>query len=87
MVAGAISYLASFVGYAITAARIFAAQLHLLILVCVVGFAASWVLVPTAGLTGAAWAFALAMAVQAIGSWVLLKTKLSNLIAGAGTGG
>ena len=83
MFAGAISYLASFVGYAITAARIFVAQLHLLIAVCVVGVAASWWLVPVAGLTGAAWSFALAMAVQAIGSWALLRAKLSEMTPSA----
>ncbi len=78
MFAGAISYLASLVGYAITAARVFVAQLHLLIAVCVVGVVSSWFLVPMAGLTGAAWSFAAAMAVQGVGSIVLLRGRLAN---------
>jgi len=60
-------------------ARIFVAQLQLLIGVCVVGVVASWLLVPVAGLPGAAWSFGLAMAVQAIGSHALLRTKLRQM--------
>jgi len=79
MFAGGVSYLAMFVGYAITAARIFVAQLHVIMVVCLVGVVSSWLLVPVAGLTGAAWSFALAMGVQAIGFFFLLRSKLAQM--------
>jgi O-antigen/teichoic acid export membrane protein len=72
MTAAAVGYMASFSGYAITAARFFRAQLPLFAVVIAANAAACHWLVPRHGLYGAAWAMAIAAAVQLIGIVTLL---------------
>jgi O-antigen/teichoic acid export membrane protein len=72
MIAAGIGYVASFSGYAVTAARYFRAQLPLFAAVVVVTAAACWWLVPLWGLRGAAAALALSSLTQLIGSGLIL---------------
>ncbi len=72
MVAAGVGYVASFSGYAVTAARFFRAQLPLFAAVAVVTALGCWWLVPRWGLRGAAVALALSALTQLIGSGVIL---------------
>jgi O-antigen/teichoic acid export membrane protein len=72
MVAAGIGYVASFSGYAVTAARYFGAQLPLFVAVVLVTAAGCWWLVPIWGLRGAAVALALSSLTQVIGSGLIL---------------
>ncbi|HEV8001554.1 MAG TPA: oligosaccharide flippase family protein [Planctomycetaceae bacterium] len=72
MVAAGIGYVASFSGYAVTAARFFRAQLPLFVAVALVTAAGCWWLVPIWGLRGAAVALALSSLTQLIGSGLIL---------------
>ena len=87
MVAGAVGYIASVLGYGLTAARRFAIQAPLAALVTGVTATASVLLIPHYGLVGAAWATTAGTATQAIGSGVLLHGVLagSKLQAAAGS--
>lgn len=72
MLAGAASYVASFAGYAITAVRRFKEQLPLFALVVLALWLGCEVLVPRAGLVGAAVATLLASLVQLAGAlWIV----------------
>jgi O-antigen/teichoic acid export membrane protein len=73
MVAGALSYLAITLGYVVTSARSFDAQVPLLSVVAAASGAMSWLLVPAMGLAGAALAIALASCVQIGGQAVILR--------------
>ena len=68
MLAGAISYIASFFGYAITAARYFKAQMPLFMAVAAVSLAGAYLMVPEYGLLGASWALVASATTQLIGS-------------------
>jgi O-antigen/teichoic acid export membrane protein len=70
--ATAISYVASIVGYTLTAAQVFVAQAPLFAGVSAATTAASGLLVPRFGLHGAAWALVIGNAVQLIGATTLL---------------
>jgi O-antigen/teichoic acid export membrane protein len=72
MGAAAIGYVASAVGYAITSARAFDAQLPLFCAVAGICGLAAWVLIPRFGLTGAPMALAAAACVQVGGEMVIL---------------
>jgi O-antigen/teichoic acid export membrane protein len=72
MIAAGIGYVASFSGYAVTAARYFRAQLPLFAVVVVVTAAGCWWLVPRWGLRGAAAALAVSALTQLIGSGLIL---------------
>jgi O-antigen/teichoic acid export membrane protein len=72
MIAAGIGYVASFSGYAVTAARYFRAQLPLFAVVVLVTAAGCWWLVPRWGLRGAAAALALSSLTQLIGSGLIL---------------
>jgi O-antigen/teichoic acid export membrane protein len=78
MVAGAVGYVASVLGYGLTAARRFAIQAPLAALVTGVTATASVLLIPHYGLVGAAWATTAGTATQAIGSGVLLHGVLAG---------
>lgn len=73
MIAAAISYVASFLGYGLTAARQFKVQAPLFAVVTIVTAAASIGLIPGHGLLGAAWATVLAAIAQLVGSGVILS--------------
>jgi O-antigen/teichoic acid export membrane protein len=68
MVTAGAGYVASFSGYAVTAARYYRSQIPLFALVAATNAFACYVFVPWMGLRGAALALGIAMAVQLIGS-------------------
>ncbi len=72
MLAAIVTYLASMLGYVITSARAFDAQLPLFALVAAACAAAAWLLVPRFGLYGAPMALAIAAAVQIAGELLIL---------------
>ncbi|NNF26669.1 MAG: lipopolysaccharide biosynthesis protein [Gemmatimonadetes bacterium] len=78
MAAGAASYCASIFGFAMTAARRFRVQVPLFALVLAVTTAGCWILVPSYGLVGAAWALTAAGLVQMVGSGGVVWWALRN---------
>ena len=74
--AGIFVYLAVLLGYVITSARSFLAQLPLLVLVAATAAVSSWLLVPSMGLTGAAVSVAIAAGVQIGGQLLILFRAL-----------
>jgi O-antigen/teichoic acid export membrane protein len=84
MLAAALGYLAQFVGFAVTAARIFKPQIPLSIIVAVTLTVASYLLVPTRGVAGAIWAILITMAVQLIGYLFVLLVGLRRRAEEAG---
>jgi O-antigen/teichoic acid export membrane protein len=68
MVAAGLGFMASFLGYGMTAARFFRVQAPLFVVVGLVTAAGCFLLVPEYQLLGAAWAMVLAAAVQLLGS-------------------
>ncbi|MQA31284.1 MAG: oligosaccharide flippase family protein [Luteitalea sp.] len=72
MAAAAIGYVASFLGYGLTAARLFKAQPPLFGTVTAVTTVAALILVPRYGLVGAAWAVLLGTVAQSLGSGLIL---------------
>jgi O-antigen/teichoic acid export membrane protein len=79
MAAAAISYLASFLGYAMTAARLFRTQVPLFALVALATAVACHLGVPEQGMRGAAWALMAAAGVQLIGSALVVGFAERNL--------
>jgi O-antigen/teichoic acid export membrane protein len=71
MLAGGIGYVASLLGYAVTAARSFRPQMPLFVIVTAATLAACAVLIPSRGLAGAAMALGISSAVQLGGLGVL----------------
>jgi O-antigen/teichoic acid export membrane protein len=76
MIAAGLGYVASFSGYAVTAARFFRAQLPLFAAVALVTALGCWWLVPRWGLRGAAVALALSALTQLLGSGLILLYAL-----------
>lgn len=76
MGAGAFSYLAIALGYGVTSARVFDAQLPLFALAAAICGGASWLLVPPMGLYGAVVALAIAAIVQIAGQLAILGWAL-----------
>lgn len=72
-VAAGLGFVASFLGYALTASRVIAIQPVLLVATLGVMVALCAVLVPRSGAVGAAWALVWGSAVQVVGSWVALR--------------
>jgi O-antigen/teichoic acid export membrane protein len=79
MVAAGIAYVASFLGYGVTAARYFQIQLPLFALVTAVTGLACLLLVPARGLRGVAVALVISSSVQAACSLVVVVRALRNL--------
>ena len=75
-VGGAIGYLASCAGFAVTAARRFRQQFPLFGVVTLALWLACWWLIPRHGLLGAAWAVLIAAAFQLAGSWLIVLRAL-----------
>ena len=77
MVAGALGYVSSFLGYGLTAARILKPQVGLFATVALASALASAWLVPAHGVRGAAWALLAGYAIQLVGSvwlcWIGLE--------------
>lgn len=78
MVAGAIGYVASFLGYGVTATRRFIVQAPLIAVVTASTALACVILIPRYGLIGAAWALSGAAAVQLVGSAAVLRGAIAN---------
>jgi len=74
MVAAGINYIASFLGYGMTAARYFKVQMPLFVVVVLALTIACFWLIPTHELVGAAMALAIASIVQMLGSLAVLIT-------------
>ena len=72
MVAAGISYITSFLGYGMTAARYFKVQMPLFTVVILVLIIACFWLIPAYGLLGAAMALTIAAIAQMLGSLVIL---------------
>lgn len=73
MIAGTITFIASGLGFVITAARSLRPQVPLLLVTGMAAAAASWRLVPKSGLVGAADSVLIAALVQLIGTAVILQ--------------
>lgn len=82
LVATAIGYLCTFLGFALTAARVFAVQVPIYAASVVVVLVASAVLVPRYGLLGAAWAICLMLASQLPVKGVALLVAASRINPG-----
>ncbi len=72
MIAAAFSYVASFIWYGMMAARYFAVQMPLYIIVVTAALIACFLLIPTYGLLGAAFAMVIASLVQLLGSLAVI---------------
>lgn len=81
MLAASMGYLCQFVGYGVTAARIFKPQIPLFLVVAATLLLASYLLVPRAGVAGAITAILIAGVVQLIGSFLLLGLSLRGKTA------
>lgn len=75
----ALSFLSSFLGYGMTAARSFRAQVPLFTIVVLGTTAASALLVPRFGLMGAAWATVATSSLSLIGGAIVLAAALRRL--------
>lgn len=73
MGAAGLLYLGQFLGYAMTAARLFRSQVPLFAAVTLVTALTCWLLVPARGLEGAVWATAAGAATQLAGSAAILQ--------------
>lgn len=72
MIAAGVGYASSFLGYAVTAARYFRAQVPLFAIVTLTLSASCYWLVPSYGLRGASWAVIIGTLTQAVGSAVIV---------------
>jgi len=78
MFATTIGYLSSFTGYAITAARCFAAQVPLFIFSIAISTFTNYLLIPVFGLNGAAFSVIASNAVQLLGALVILRIVITK---------
>lgn len=78
MAVAAISYVASFLGYAMTAARYFQVQFPLFLVVTAVTFGTALWLIPRFALTGAVLALGVGSLVQLCGSGVVIRHVLTR---------
>lgn len=83
MVAGAVGYLASFLGYAATALRRFNVQLPLFLVVTAGTAISSALLIPTFGIAGAAYAMIIGATLNLLGSALIVNTALMSMGKGA----
>jgi O-antigen/teichoic acid export membrane protein len=79
MGAAALVYVAAALGFVITSARSFRAQMPVLALVVATSAVAGWLLVPVMGLSGAALAVAAGASVQIAGELLILRRALGRL--------
>lgn len=84
MVAAGIAYVASFLGYGMTAARYFRAQVPLFAFVAGIAVLACLWLIPSGGLDGAAMALIIVAVVQAVGALAIIVYALHTLHTGKG---
>jgi O-antigen/teichoic acid export membrane protein len=86
MIAAGMGYLSQFFGYAVTAARIFVAQIPLSFIVGLTLTGACYLWVPRFGVVGAIWAIATTMLVQLLGYSLLLLVSIKRQKLGGRTG-
>jgi O-antigen/teichoic acid export membrane protein len=86
MIAAGIGYLCQFFGYAVTAARIFVAQIPLSLIVGLTLTGTCYLWVPRFGVVGAIWAIATTMLVQLLGYSLLLLVSIKRQQLGDRTG-
>jgi hypothetical protein len=79
MVAAGLVYVASALGYVITSARSFLAQMPLLAVVAATSALMSWSLIPGWGLRGAAMAVAVTASIQIAGELLILSKAMRRL--------
>ncbi len=80
MAGATFAYVAWLAGFGLTAAQLFRPQIPLLGAVCASAWVAAATFVPRYGTTGAAMAFAVSMAVQAIGASFILWYALRRQV-------
>jgi len=78
VMAGGVGYLATFIGFAITACRCFKPQVPILLLVCIITSVSCAVLVPKDGALGAAYATTIGMIAQVIASAIALAVVVRD---------
>jgi O-antigen/teichoic acid export membrane protein len=82
MITATISYISSFLGYGMTAARYFRAQFPLFALVTACTLIGCYWMIPHSGLLGAAWSMFFAISVQFVGSAYVIVQALIKLQKG-----
>ena len=78
-VAAAVATWASYLGYAMTALRLFRPQVPVFVAVSLATFAASQLLVPHSGILGAAWVLVISGAVQCVLSGLVVSYSLREM--------
>ena len=79
MIAGGFSYVASFLGYGMTAARYFNVQLPLFVFVTACSAVSCWFLIPKFGLTGVAFSLIVSYFAQLLGSGFIIAHALRKI--------
>lgn len=75
MVAGGMSYLASFLNIGLTSTRNFKSYVQLFLTVAMANFISSLLLIPHFGLTGAALALIIGSLTQIVGTWIIINAR------------
>ncbi|HEV1993829.1 MAG TPA: oligosaccharide flippase family protein [Candidatus Acidoferrum sp.] len=82
MVAAALAYVSSMLGYGMTAARVFRAQVPLSLAATGITAVACWILIPPLGLTGAAYAVLIAAVFSCAASAYIVSAALRSPLSG-----
>lgn len=80
MVSGTLSYLSSLLGSAVTSARLFKPQIPMLMIAVGAATLSSWLLIPSYGLIGAAYAAVITSGTVCLGHAVLLVLMLKKVL-------
>jgi O-antigen/teichoic acid export membrane protein len=84
MTAAAVAYVASMLGYGMMAARVFRAQVPLFLISTAITALACWVLIPSSGLMGSAFAVLVGAVVPCVGSGYIIFAALRSGYSGTG---
>jgi O-antigen/teichoic acid export membrane protein len=82
MTAAAVAYVASMLGYGMMAARVFRAQVPLFLISTTITALACWVLIPSSGLMGSAYAMLIGAVIPCAGSGYIIFAALRSRPAG-----
>jgi O-antigen/teichoic acid export membrane protein len=82
MTAAAVAYVASMLGYGMMAARVFRAQVPLFLFSTAITTLACWVLIPSSGLMGSAYAMLIGAVIPCAGSGYIIFSALRSRPAG-----
>jgi O-antigen/teichoic acid export membrane protein len=80
--AAAVATWASYLGYAMTALRVFRPQVPVFVTVTLATIAASVLLVPRSGILGAAWVLVVSGGTQCFVSWLVMRYSLRQMTLG-----